>query len=890
MPNLVTLNIPQLSGQELHFSSLTYAAGLSMLEDLQLCILSPNANLGADDVLGQLVSLTLHQHHIDRHEQLERELSGYVRRFEFEGHQGRYYRYRVEIVPWLWFLTRRADCRIFQDQSVPDIVQSVLAEHVDGASVELKLVRSYRKRTYCVQYRETDFNFIARLLEDEGIYWYFEHQGGRHKLIVVDDLGSHEALAGYEALPYYANREQVPPDAEYLTDWRCSREVRANKVALTSYDFTAPGRSLKVGLTAQRSYSLADHELFDFQGDYAQSADGEQLLDNRIDEEQARFEQFTGHSNASGLAAGHLFELTQHPRDDQNAQYLCTQLRLVVQAADSESDQGRDQLSLSLAAIPASQQFRPPRRTPRPFVQGPQTAVVVGPSGEEIHTDKYGRVKAQFHWDRKGQKNEKSSCWMRVSSPWAGKSFGFIQIPRIGQEVVVDFLEGDPDQPLITGRVYNDDQMPPWDLPANASQSGVLTRSTKGGAYNNANALRFEDKKGSEQLWLHAEKNMDTEVENDESLTVGHDQTVKIFHHQKINVVKGREVYVEDDGETYYVKGLRKVFVKGHQEQIVTDGYDTIVTNERGEYTKGQRKCWTQDKYIFKSTEGYFDFGPLWFVKGADFKFKADATINFEAPSGYNAKASAFKFSATGNFDFTGNQFNRTIFEGNDTVLGANTNTYIGVSRDVAMGPATEVYSGLHNASSAGIDVSGFLGMQVANFVGLNMANSAALSIENGVASFGITALDMSLAGFSLDNNGFKLFNAGGGSGAATASLSAGPTVVAAIFAAVGGGFALGFGGAATMDARSQAEADVNKLLNDPRLTPAVQARLRAALDSRFTHPTAEQYSQTISDAEIAAQTGNLANETPGAAPASDPTTGLGPPADGAEPSPGGGH
>jgi type VI secretion system secreted protein VgrG len=566
MPNLVTLNIPQLSGQELHFSSLTYAAGLSMLEDLQLCILSPNANLGADDVLGQLVSLTLHQHHIDRHEQLERELSGYVRRFEFEGHQGRYYRYRVEIVPWMWFLTRRADCRIFQDQSVPDIVQSVLAEHVDGASVELKLVRSYRKRTYCVQYRETDFNFIARLLEDEGIYWYFEHQGGRHTLIVVDDLGSHEALAGYEALPYYANREQVPPDAEYLTDWRCSREVRANKVALTSYDFTAPGRSLKVGMTARRSYSLADHELFDFQGDYAQSADGEQLLDNRIDEEQARFEQFTGHSNASGLAAGHLFELTQHPRDDQNAQYLCTQLRLVVQAADSESDQGRDQLSLSLAAIPASQQFRPPRRTPRPFVQGPQTAVVVGPSGEEIHTDKYGRVKAQFHWDRKGQKNEKSSCWMRVSSPWAGKSFGFIQIPRIGQEVVVDFLEGDPDQPLITGRVYNDDQMPPWDLPANASQSGVLTRSTKGGAYNNANALRFEDKKGSEQVWLHAEKNQDIEVENDETHWVGHDRDKTIDHDETSHIKHDRTETVDHD-ESITI-GVNRTESVGNNESI----------------------------------------------------------------------------------------------------------------------------------------------------------------------------------------------------------------------------------------------------------------------------------------------------------------------------------
>jgi len=203
---------------------------------------------------------------------------------------------------------------------------------------------------------------------------------------------------------------------------------------------------------------------------------------------------------------------------------LSTSLKAQVNSHEAGGAEGGGDLQCSFSALPCTQQYRPPRRTPKPFVQGPQTAQVVGPAGEEIFTDQYGRVKVQFHWDRYGQRNERSSCWVRTSSPWAGKSFGFVQVPRIGQEVVVDFLEGDPDQPLITGRVYNAEQMPPWELPANATQSGVLSRSSKGGAYGNANALRFEDKKGEEQLWLHAEKDQLTEVENDETKWVGRDR------------------------------------------------------------------------------------------------------------------------------------------------------------------------------------------------------------------------------------------------------------------------------------------------------------------------------------------------------------------------------
>jgi type VI secretion system secreted protein VgrG len=428
-------------------------------------------------------------------------------------------------------------------------VKKVFKDH-GVADFEFKLFRTaeYREWPYCVQYRESDLNFVLRLLEQEGIYWYFQHSDGKHKLMLVDMLSVHDAAPGYDTLPYFANAQAAPPDTEYVSDWSFSREVRTGKLMLTSYDFERPSATdLKVELAEPRSHPLADYEQFDFQGDYVAAAHGKLYADNRIHELQARFERISGHSNAHGLGTGHLFSLSNPPHTAHGSQFLCvsTSIQAQVDAYESGSEPGR--FDCSFSAIPAKQQFRPARRTPKPFVQGPQTAVVTGPAGEEIHTDKYGRVKVQFHWDRYGKNDEKSSCWVRVATPWAGTGFGFVQVPRIGQEVVVDFLEGDPDQPLITGRVYNAQNMPPWELPGNATQSGVLTRSSKGGAYANANAVRFEDKKGEEQLWIHAEKNQDIEVENDETHWVGHDRRKTIDNDEMVTVHGFRTEVVDKD-------------------------------------------------------------------------------------------------------------------------------------------------------------------------------------------------------------------------------------------------------------------------------------------------------------------------------------------------------
>ncbi len=549
MPSPITITSP-LPPADLMFESMVAEAALSTLGEMRLTLLSPKPDLTPEDLLGQPLTVTL-----ELREGEKRHFNGHVTRFGIGRARGRFYGYHATLRPWLWILTRTSDCRIFQDLSVPDIVKKVF-DDLGLTHYEFKLFRSYRTWNYCVQYRETDFNFVARLLEHEGIYWYFEHDEGKHKLVLVDSQGAHDAAPGQPDLPFFENVSEVPPDTEYVSGWSFSRQISTGKVSMRSFDFERPSLTLEVEDQESRSYPGSAMEAYDYQGDYVKKPDGQQWAEDRVDEHQTGFEQLHGSSNAHRIEVGRLLKLRQHPREDQNAEMLVTALSLQARVEDQESGRAGGLVQCDFSAIPSKQQFRPPRRTPKPFVQGPQSAIVTGPGGEEIYTDKYGRVKVQFHWDREGKNDDKSSCWVRASHPWAGKNFGAIHIPRIGQEVIVDFLEGDPDQPIIIGRVYNAEQMPPWDLPANATQSGILTRSSKGGGYGNANAIRFEDKAGSEQLWIHAEKNQDIEVENDETHWVGHDRTKTIDHDETTHVKHDRTETV-DNNETITIHGQR---------------------------------------------------------------------------------------------------------------------------------------------------------------------------------------------------------------------------------------------------------------------------------------------------------------------------------------------
>ena len=535
MPRVMEIVTP-LGDNVLLFHGMSAREEMSRLFEYQLDLLSEKEDVNLDDILGKNVTVTF-----ALPDDQTRYYNGYVTRFAQGGMYGRYHRYIATVRPWLWFLTRTADCRIFQEMKVPDIIKAVFSDH-PSADFKLELTGTYHKWTYCVQYRETDFNFVSRLMEQEGIGYYFRHTDGHDTLVLTDSTSKHTPVSGYEKLSFVAPSAQVKPDLEHVHAWDFGREIQPGVFVHDDYDLERPSVELKTTKTLPRSYRPSDYEVYDYPGFYIQRSDGEQYASARIDEWGSQFESAQAATNARGLTVGSLLTLEDHPRDDQNREYLIVSASYNLSFENYESlpEGGGTSYQCAFVAMPTAQQFRPKRLTPKPFVQGPQTAVVVGPGGEEIYTDKYGRVKVQFHWDRRGKKDENSSCWIRVSHPWAGKGWGAIATPRLGQEVIVDFLEGDPDQPIITGRVYNAEQMPPYDLPANKTQSGIKSRSSKGGGGANFNEIRFEDKKGSEQLFIHAEKNQDIEVESDETHWVGHDRKKTIDNDETTEVKNNR--------------------------------------------------------------------------------------------------------------------------------------------------------------------------------------------------------------------------------------------------------------------------------------------------------------------------------------------------------------
>ncbi len=544
------------------FHRMTAREELSRLSEFQIALLSEKGDIDLDKILGKSVTVKL-----ELPKDKTRYFNGYVTRFAQVSMHGRYHLYQATVRPWLWFLTRTANCRIFQDMTVPDIIKQIFDDHPQIADVKKDLTGNYRKWEYCVQYRETDFNFVSRLMEQEGMYFYFKHVDGRHTLILADSYSAHSPFEDYAEIPFIPQDRAGRLDHERINEWNFAREIQPGRYVVDDFDFQKPSVELQVETKIKREHALADYEVYDYPGEYVTNAEGEQVVRTRIEELHAQYELANGSTNARGLCCGHLFKLTGHARADQNREYLVVSAVHNLEYNEYEATENTGaNYQCGFTVLNSRQPFRPQRSTPKPTVQGPQTAIVVGPGGDEIYTDKFGRVKVQFHWDRKGEHNQNSSCWMRVSHPWAGKNWGMIAIPRIGQEVIVDFLEGDPDDPIITGRVYNAEQMPPYALPANMTQTGILTRSSKGGSGANANELRFEDKKGAEQIYLHAEKNQDISVENDETHTVGHDRT-KTIDHDETNHIKHDRTETVDNNEKITI-GVNRTEKVGANESI----------------------------------------------------------------------------------------------------------------------------------------------------------------------------------------------------------------------------------------------------------------------------------------------------------------------------------
>jgi type VI secretion system secreted protein VgrG len=558
----VPLSLRRLSGRE----------EVSRLFRYDLVLLGPSHDLDLEKLLGTGITVEADANESPRH------INGVVADVVYRGEMEGQARYDVALVPWLWFLGRRIDCRIFQRLSAIEIAKRVVGAH--GGELRDRLTGHFLEREYCVQYRESDLHFVCRLLEEEGVFFFFEHALDRHALVLVDDASSCPNRPGYATVPFYPPGDAERRERDHLDRWDIVARARTARTALRSFDFKQPARPLEADDHAAGAHARDDLEAFDYPGEFVSADAGEALARVRLEELRADRRRVLAEGNAVGLACGHRFTLRNFPRREQNTEHLvlAVETAIEVEPQRAASALNAEPYRCAVEAMSARLPFRPARLTPRPVVQGPQTAIVTGPAGEEIYTDEHGRVKVQFHWDREGKSDADSSCWLRVSQAWAGAGYGTIHIPRVGQEVVVDFLEGDPDQPIITGRVYNAHQTPPHGLPAAAVKSGAKSNSTKGGG--GSNELTFDDTKGNEKTYFHAQFNHEAVVENDETRHVKNNRTATVdanetltVHADRARTVDGKErVTIGGDrarsvggSEAYDVGGNRTYRVGGDE-------------------------------------------------------------------------------------------------------------------------------------------------------------------------------------------------------------------------------------------------------------------------------------------------------------------------------------
>ncbi|WP_241606269.1 type VI secretion system Vgr family protein [Rosenbergiella epipactidis] len=515
----------QLPVDGLLFWKLSGREAISESFCLQLTVLGTDARIDRRQLLGKPATITLPTDSI----LAPRYLNGKITRvavsaIELSG--TRYAVYELTIEPDLWPLKRDRDLRIFQGQTVPQIIHTLLAEY--RVTVQDKLSEKYRLWDYCVQYQESSFDFISRLMELEGISYHFVHEADKHTLVLTDNEFTASKMPGYEFIRYHQTPSGGSTTEEGISQWALADSVTPGLYSLDDYDFRKPNAWMFQARQNAASPEPGGIRVYEWPGRFVEHGHGEFYARIRQECWQVEHQQIQGTATAMGIAPGHRFTLTHAPFFSDNGDYLT--IAADYQFEENRYASGEDNETVhctDFTVIPADVVFRPAQRTEWPRTYGPQTAKVVGPEGETIWTDKYGRIKVKFHWDRLGKGDDTSSCWVRVSSAWAGQGFGGVQIPRVGDEVVIDFINGDPDRPIVTGRVYNEAKMPPWALPAAATQMGFLSRS-KDGSPDNANALRFEDKKGQEQVWIQAERNMDTHVKNDETLNVGGNKTESI--------------------------------------------------------------------------------------------------------------------------------------------------------------------------------------------------------------------------------------------------------------------------------------------------------------------------------------------------------------------------
>ncbi|MBA3975418.1 MAG: type VI secretion system tip protein VgrG [Candidatus Solibacter sp.] len=569
---------------------------------------SDDPKLDVSRVVGKQITLAIRQ----SDETSFRYFNGYVRRAKTLPPTGHLAQYRLEVVPWLWLLTRTADCYIHQNKTVPEVVEWVFKKF-GFTDYRLELRNAHGPWVYLTQYRETAFEFVNRLLEIEGIFYFFEQKQGKHTMVLADSPASHQACQHQSRMKMErAFGRGYKRGEDTIFSWDPEKNIRSGKYSHRDYDFEKPDADMHSEVPARSTATGNDKfEVYDYPGEFEEPGDGSSWVRLRMEEEETDEEFARGTSCARSLMPGFKFDLTGHERREQNRSYVVTE---VVHSGEEENflpeDQGRTaRYSNTFRCIPFDLPYRPARKTPKHIMRGVQTAMVVGKKGEEIYCDKYGRVKVQFHWDRVGKRDEGSSCWVQVSQPWAGQNYGGMWLPRIGQEVIIDYIEGDPDRPIITGRVYNANQMPAWKLPDKQNWSGFKTRSTKGGGQDNANELRFDDTKGEENVVLHAEKDLEISVEKETVFETGTDHHFYVGENHKEEIGKNHDATI---GESCVITVGKEISISSGAATSIHAGSDAALEAAQEVHIKGGTKVVIEGgmQLSIKGAGGFIDIGP----------------------------------------------------------------------------------------------------------------------------------------------------------------------------------------------------------------------------------------------------------------------------------------
>ncbi|WP_221925276.1 type VI secretion system Vgr family protein [Enterobacter hormaechei] len=645
MLNRITVQLPV---EGLLFWKLSGREAMSESFALTLTLLGTDARIDRSKLLGQPVTVTIPTQNL----LTPRYINGKVTRVAVSAVEltgTRYAVYQLTVEPDLWPMKRDRNLRIFQGQTVPQIVKTLLGEH--QVNVEDKLTGSYRVWDYCVQYQESSLDFISRLMELEGIAYSFSHEADKHTLVLTDAATQHQPFSGYEVIPYHQTPSGGSTDEEGISQWALEDSVTPGIYSLDDYDFRKPNAWLFQAQQNPASPKPGSIDVYDWPGRFVETGHAEFYARIRQERWQVEHQQIQATATAAGIAPGHTFTLTNAPFFSDNGEYLVTAAGYHFEENRYASGEGETIHRTDFTVIPASVSYRPAQSTAWPRTYGPQTAKVVGPQGESIWTDKYGRVKVKFHWDRLAKGDDTSSCWVRVSSAWAGQGYGGVQIPRVGDEVVVDFINGDPDRPIITGRVYNEASMPPWALPAAATQMGFMSR-TKDGSVDNANALRFEDKAGAEQVWIQAERNMDTSVKNDETHSVGGARSHYVKKNElhrveanQIQAVKGGTEILTGKGkldaavEQYVIaSGTKLRLVSGESAiELNANGKVNLIGKEFNFFVEGDGYITTGGK-LHLNTSGT---QPGTTAPGSGHKGDIDAAVQEKFSPGKESKAGA---------------------------------------------------------------------------------------------------------------------------------------------------------------------------------------------------------------------------------------------------------